>query len=86
VEILTTKAHEYNANRDRRRDEEACVCWVYGDIWTEVSDSDVKDRETVRLQISARRKWTVRRGPHKGQLMRVPQVPAQLVLPMGDDA
>jgi hypothetical protein len=75
VEILTARAHAYNLSAASQYYGQACVCWTYGEIWSEVYDAEVRDFGACRLYHSAERRWTYRRGPRKGELMPVPMVP-----------
>jgi len=55
---------------------DGCHCWLYTDLWSDIEGAarwNQKSSVLGRLVISARRKWTVRRGPRAGQLMAVPK-------------
>lgn len=53
------------------------ACWCLGTMWRDFRDAinhdyGVRDMTLCRLIVGAKRKWTVRRGPRKGELVPVP--------------
>lgn len=53
-----------------------CDCFCYGGLWENFRDTceTCCDFALWRIQIGVQRKWLVRRGPRKGQLMPLPKV------------
>lgn len=51
-----------------------CHCYVFGGLWDDIHEAARSARSFAiyRLFLDARRKWTYRRGPRKGQLVPIP--------------
>ena len=69
---------EYQRKFDRFHVEDLCFC--FGGLWEAIEES-FRDwagyREhahVARLIAGARRKWTIKRGPRKGELMAMPRL------------
>lgn len=55
---------------------------IYEDIHDHVQEYKGRSKcisRLARLDFGMRRKWLVKRGPHAGQLMKIPQLPGRLV-------
>lgn len=53
-----------------------CHCWLYGQVWSDFKEHAEEERKIAlwRLVVGVKHKWTIRRGPRKGQLMAVPKL------------
>jgi hypothetical protein len=51
-----------------------CHCYCFGELWSDIDEAahSAKNFAIYRLFLGARRKWTYRRGPKKGQLVPIP--------------
>jgi hypothetical protein len=52
-----------------------CRCYSFGGLWDDFHETAENFKELQRIYYAVRRKWTYRRGPQKGQLMPIPNVP-----------
>jgi hypothetical protein len=58
-------------------------CWCYEQLWQGITDEmtgwgGIRDMAVYRLVVAANRRWTIRRGARKGQLMPIPVAPIKV--------
>ncbi len=64
------------AAADIMKSIDECHCILFGGLWEHMDEvvASSRDRDLHRLNLGARRRWAVKRGPRKGELMPIPKL------------